>query len=93
MKRTACLMAAFAAGMIVNTLAARVSADTPPLPFWVTNGACYLTANSGGNETVLQVHGAWVKTEAALDGTEQWRNLAVASWLKRLPEEQCRRNR
>jgi len=95
MKRTAWLMAAFAAGMIFNAAAARPSAELlpVPLPYWVMRDACYLTPNSGGNETVLEVHGDWVKTEAAADGTEQWRNLGVASWIKRLPPEACRRSR
>ena len=90
MKRTAYLAVAFAAGMIVSAAASRVKADTPSLPAWVAPGACYLTPSVPGVEPVLEVQGMWVKTQVATDGTEQWRNMALAPWIWRQSDATCR---
>ena len=89
MKRTAWLVAAFAAGMIVNAAATRTKADTTPFPSWVTLGSCFVTAGTGA-QVVLEIQGSWVKTRDQMAGVEEWRNLAVAPFLRRESEETCR---
>lgn len=97
MKRTVWIAVAFVAGAIFSVAASRAKAEADPLPMWVIPGACTLVASSGGAETVVQVQQGWVKVKPArttVGGTEApelWRNLAVAQWIERRPEEACRR--
>jgi hypothetical protein len=94
MKRIAWMAAAFAAGMVVTASATRVRADIQPVPNWVNPGTC-LFAAGGGAELVREVQGAWVKTERPGvrpgEAPELWRNLAVAQWIERRPQEVCRK--
>ena len=97
MKRTAWVLAAFAAGLILSAAATRAKADTVPVPYWVRNGSCLLVAGGGGVEVVLEMQTPWAKTARAADlgivTSEQWRNLAVVQWIQQQPDEKCRATR
>lgn len=90
---TAGMLAAFAVGMIVSATASRARADTAPLPAWVKPGACLIVNGGGGSEVVLEVQAPWARTsrgDLRVVGPEQWRNLAVAQWIQRQPDANCR---
>ena len=93
MKKIAWVVAAFAAGMIVTATAARVKADTVPVPGWVRPGSCVIVAGGGGVEVIVELQLPWARIARAEAGpvrSEQWRNLAVAQWIQRQPDEDCR---